>query len=37
MASEKRIIEASGRSVEISSPDKIYFPDIEATKYDLAS
>jgi DNA ligase D len=37
MASEKRIIEASGRSVEISSPDKIYFPEIEATKYDLAS
>src|ERR1700691_1859149 len=37
MASEKRIIEASGRTVEISSPDKVYFPEIEATKYDLAS
>jgi len=37
MASEKRVIEASGRSIEISSPDKIYFPEIEATKYDLAS
>lgn len=37
MASEKRTIEASGRTVEISSPDKTYFPEIEATKYDLAS
>jgi DNA ligase D len=37
MASEKRTIEASGRTVEISSPDKTYFPGIEATKYDLAS
>jgi DNA ligase D len=37
MASEKREIEASGRTVEISSPDKIYFPEIEATKYDLAT
>jgi DNA ligase D len=37
MASEKRIIEASGRSIEISSPDKIYFPEIGASKFDLAS
>jgi DNA ligase D len=37
MASEKRIIEASGRSIEISSPDKIYFPEIGATKFELAS
>jgi DNA ligase D len=37
MPSEKRTIEASGRSVEISSPDKVYFPEIGATKYDLAS
>jgi DNA ligase D len=37
MASEKRVIEVSGRSLEISSPDKIYFPEIEATKFDLAS
>jgi DNA ligase D len=35
--SEKRIIEVSGTSVEISSPDKIYFPEIAATKFDLAS
>ncbi len=37
MPSEKRTIEASGRSVEISSPDKVYFPEIGATKFDLAS
>jgi DNA ligase D len=37
MPSEKRTIEASGRSVEISSPDKVYFPEIGATKYELAS
>jgi DNA ligase D len=36
MASEGRVIEAAGRQFEISSPDKIYFPAIEATKYDLA-
>ena len=27
----------SGRTVEISSPDKIYFPELGATKFDLAS
>jgi DNA ligase D len=37
MASEKRIIEASGRTIEISSPDKVYFPEIGATKFDLAT
>ncbi len=37
MPSEKRTIEASGRSVEISSPDKVYFPEIGATKFDLAT
>jgi DNA ligase D len=37
MASEKRSIEASGRTIEISSPDKVYFPDLGATKFDLAS
>jgi DNA ligase D len=37
MASEKRSIEASGRAIEISSPDKIYFPDLGATKFDLAT
>jgi len=37
MPSEKRTIDAAGRDVEISSPDKIYFPEIGATKFDLAS
>ncbi len=37
MPSEKRTIEASGRTVEISSPDKVYFPEIGATKFDLAT
>ncbi len=27
----------SGRTVEISSPDKIYFPELGATKFELAS
>ncbi len=29
------MVEASGRAVEISNPDKIYFPAIEATKLEL--
>jgi DNA ligase D len=37
MASEKRGIEVGGRTLEISSPDKIYFPELGATKFDLAS
>ena len=37
MTSERRVIDISGRQVEISSPDKIYFPDLGATKFDLAS
>src|ERR1700733_2310995 len=37
MASEGRAIDAAGHEIVISSPDKIYFPAIEATKYDLAS
>jgi DNA ligase D len=36
-AKEVRAIETSGRTVEISSPDKIYFPELGATKYELAS
>lgn len=32
-----RAVEASGRVIEISNPDKIYFPAVGATKYDLAS
>jgi DNA ligase D len=37
MASEKRPIEVAGRTIEISSPDKVYFPDLGATKFDLAT
>ena len=37
MASEKRTIETPERPVEISSPDKIYFPELGATKFDLAT
>jgi DNA ligase D len=32
-----RTVEASGRSIEISNPDKVYFPALEATKLDLVS
>jgi DNA ligase D len=37
MASEKRTIETAERTVEISSPDKVYFPELGATKFDLAT
>jgi DNA ligase D len=37
VASEKRTIETPGCAVEISSPDKVYFPELGATKFDLAS
>jgi DNA ligase D len=33
----ERLIEISGREVRISSPDKIYFPELGATKFDLVS
>jgi DNA ligase D len=36
-AKEVRAVEVSGRTVEISSPDKIYFPELGATKFDLAT
>ena len=36
-AKEVRAVEVSGRTVEISSPDKIYFPELGATKFDLVS
>jgi DNA ligase D len=32
-----RVVEISGRTVEISSPDKVYFPELGATKFDLVS
>ncbi len=36
-AKEVRAVEISGRTVEISSPDRIYFPELGATKFDLVS
>ena len=36
-AKEVRPLEVSGRTVDISSPDKIYFPELGATKFELAS
>ena len=36
-AKDVRAVEASGRTVEISNPDKIYFPELGATKFDLVS
>jgi DNA ligase D len=37
MASEGRIVDVADHHLEISSPDKIYFPAIEATKSDLVT
>jgi DNA ligase D len=34
---EVRAVEASGRTVEISNPDKVYFPGLSATKFDLVT
>ena len=36
-AKDVRVVEVSGRTVEISSPDKVYFPELGATKFDLVS
>ncbi|HUY65294.1 MAG TPA: non-homologous end-joining DNA ligase [Acidimicrobiales bacterium] len=36
-AKDVRVIEAAGRSLEISSPAKVYFPELDATKFDLAN
>jgi DNA ligase D len=32
-----RTVEVSGRTVEISNPDKVYFPEVGATKFDLVT
>jgi DNA ligase D len=37
VAKEVRAVEASGRAVEISNPDKLYFPELGATKFDLVT
>ncbi len=34
---QERLVEAGGREVRISSPDKIYFPQLGATKFELVS
>ena len=34
---EVRAVEISGRTVEISSPDRVYFPGLSATKFDLVT
>jgi DNA ligase D len=36
-AKDVRVVEVSDRIVEISSPDKVYFPELGATKFDLVS
>jgi DNA ligase D len=33
----ERLVEIAGREVRISSPDKIYFPELGATKFELVS
>src|SRR5579884_3360053 len=37
MSSKEAHVEVAGRSVRISSPDKVYYPDSDITKLDLAS
>ena len=34
---DERTVEAGGREVRISRPDKVYFPALDATKFDLVS
>lgn len=36
-ADNDRVVEIAGREISISSPDKVYFPELEATKFDLVS
>jgi DNA ligase D len=37
MASSEAFVDVAGRSVRISSPDKVYYPAVGITKLDLAS
>ncbi len=37
VAKDVRVVEVADRTIEISSPDKIYFPELGATKLDLVS
>lgn len=34
---DERLVEIAGREVRISNPDKIYFPELGATKFELVS
>ena len=34
---KERLVQVDDREVRISSPDKIYFPELGATKFDLVS
>ena len=34
---DARTVERAGREVRISNPDKVYFPELGATKFDLVS
>ena len=34
---DERTVDAGGREVRVSRPDKIYFPALDATKFDLVS
>ncbi len=35
MSGEERTVEVAGRELSISRPDKVYFPELGATKFDL--
>jgi DNA ligase D len=37
VAKDVRVVEVAGRTLEISSPEKVYFPELGATKSDLVS
>ena len=34
---DERMVEVSGHELRISRPDKVYFPALDATKFDLVS
>jgi DNA ligase D len=37
VAEDERTVEVAGREVRVSKPDKVYFPGLGATKFDLVS
>ena len=34
---DERVVEAAGRELVVTRPDKVYFPGLDATKFDLVS